>query len=161
VPDIYQGSELWDHRLVDPDNRRPVDYALRVRLLAETEGLTPEAALARSDEGLPKLWLTRRALELRRRAPQHFGADAAHVPLAASGTFERHVIAYRRGTDLIAIAQRLPLTRGGDWADTAVELPQGSFRDLLSTQVVTGGQAAIGALLSRFPVCLLERTGDR
>ncbi len=58
VPDFYQGSEIWDLSLVDPDNRRPVDYELRRRLLADLEGNpTPEAILARVDEGLPKLWL--------------------------------------------------------------------------------------------------------
>src|SRR4029077_3681493 len=63
VPDFYQGSELWDLSLVDPDNRRPVDYDLRRRLLAELKGgdlkggMPPEAILARADEGRPKLWL--------------------------------------------------------------------------------------------------------
>src|SRR5437899_7334876 len=74
VPDIYQGNELWDLSLVDPDNRRPVDYDLRRKLLAElAQGLTPEAILRRSGEGLPKLWVTRQALHFRRRRPELFG----------------------------------------------------------------------------------------
>ncbi|MGH2722136.1 MAG: malto-oligosyltrehalose synthase, partial [Actinomycetota bacterium] len=64
VPDIYQGTELWDLSLVDPDNRRPVDYELRRRLLDELPTLSPEALMARQEEGVPKLWVTRQALHL-------------------------------------------------------------------------------------------------
>jgi len=81
IPDFYQGSELWDLSLVDPDNRRPVDYDLRRRLLADLAGsLSPEAIRARADEGLPKLWLIRQALHLRRRRPELFGRDATYRP---------------------------------------------------------------------------------
>ena len=73
VPDLYQGTEVWNVSLVDPDNRRPVDYDLRRRLLHEVEGATPEQVWARVDEGLPKLWLIRQALALRRRQPERFG----------------------------------------------------------------------------------------
>ena len=73
VPDIYQGTELWDLCLVDPDNRRPVDYELRRRLLAElADGLEPEEILRRMDDGLPKLWLIRQGLHLRQRRPEAF-----------------------------------------------------------------------------------------
>src|ERR1041385_6181024 len=65
VPDIYQGSELWDLSLVDPDNRRPVDFALRERLLAELRTLPLTEIVARSEEGLPKMWLIRQALAVR------------------------------------------------------------------------------------------------
>ena len=83
VPDLYQGTELWDLSLVDPDNRRPVDFGLRRRLLAEItvreaeQGAPPYAFLeevrVRAEEGLPKLWTVRRALALRRRRPDAFG----------------------------------------------------------------------------------------
>lgn len=62
VPDLYQGGELWDLSLVDPDNRRPVDYALRSRLLKELDGMKPEQIMARMEEGLPKLWLLHKTL---------------------------------------------------------------------------------------------------
>src|SRR5437660_424679 len=74
VPDLYQGAELWDFSLVDPDNRRPVDYKLRANLLREITSLPAEQAVAeamrRADEGLPKLWTITRALSLRRERPQ-------------------------------------------------------------------------------------------
>src|SRR6185295_11194257 len=74
VPDFYQGTEIWDLSLVDPDNRRPVDYELRRGLLADLKGgMTPEEILARMEEGLPKLWVIRQGLQLRRRNPEPFG----------------------------------------------------------------------------------------
>ncbi|MFL6196180.1 MAG: malto-oligosyltrehalose synthase, partial [Thermoanaerobaculia bacterium] len=85
VPDFYQGTEVWDLSLVDPDNRRPVDYELRRRLLAELKGMTPEEILARMDDGLPKLWLIQQGLHLRRRRPGAFGTDADYRPLRAQG----------------------------------------------------------------------------
>lgn len=71
VRDLYQGTELWELSFVDPDNRRPIDYDRRRRLLAELEGATPEAIWARIDDGLPKLWVTSQAL--------HFNGDTTHV----------------------------------------------------------------------------------
>ena len=61
IPDLYQGTELWDFSLVDPDNRRPVDYEVRRRLLNELPGLSPEAIWQRRQEGLPKLWIIRQS----------------------------------------------------------------------------------------------------
>ena len=89
VPDLYQGAELWDLSLVDPDNRRPVDYGLRARLLREIKQLpvaeAADEAMRRADEGLPKLWTIHRALELRREHPESFGAQSAYTPLAVIG----------------------------------------------------------------------------
>ena len=98
MPDIYQGNELWDLSLVDPDNRRPVDYKARRRLLRDLSGSpTPEEILRRSDEGLPKLWLTTRALRLRKEHPEVFGRDGSYRPIAATGPKAKHVVAYGRG----------------------------------------------------------------
>jgi len=91
IPDLYQGSELWDLSLVDPDNRRPVDYNLRRKLLAQLDGLTPEEILARTEEGLPKLWTTRQAL----RARTSLGA---YAPILAQGEKADHVVAFARGS---------------------------------------------------------------
>src|SRR5262249_50361891 len=98
VPDFYQGSEIWDLSLVDPDNRRPVDYELRQRLLSDLKrGMTPEEILARMDDGLPKLWLIHQGLQLRRRSPEVFGPDVAYEPLLAAGPRAGHVVAFLRG----------------------------------------------------------------
>ena len=157
VPDFYQGGELWSVTLVDPDNRRPVDYALRRRLLAEIRCATVEHVIARADEGLPKLWLLRQALALRQRRPQLFGREGDYKPLRARGTRAAHAIAFSRGDGAIAIAPRLPLTLGGDWAETAIALPRGRWHNELTGDTVDGGETLVANLLARFPVCLLSR----
>jgi (1->4)-alpha-D-glucan 1-alpha-D-glucosylmutase len=158
VPDFYQGTEIWDLSLVDPDNRRPVDYELRRRLLAELKGgLTAEEILARADDGLPKLWLIHQGLHLRRSRPAAFGADGGYVPLAASGPRADHAVAFVRGGEVVAIAPRWPLRLAGDWQETTLELPPGRWRDELTGDEVAGGRCRIADLLARFPVALLAR----
>lgn len=162
IPDTYQGSELWDLSLVDPDNRRPVDYELRRKLLGELKkGLAVEKILDRTDEGLPKLWLLRQGLHLRRRHPEAFGPKGEYRPLQVKGARAQHAVAFARGGEVVAIAPRLVLGLGGDWKDTGVELPRGSWRNELTGEEVEGGERRIGDLLLRFPVALLAPGGDR
>ncbi len=168
VPDFYQGSELWDLSLVDPDNRRPVDFALRRRLLRELAGIAkhPDAAervLARADEGLPKLWTIRQALALRRRRPDLFAAASAYRPLAVRGEKAGHAMACARGggdDSAVAVVPRLVIGLGDGWGDTAVELPGGRFRDELTGEEVAGGPRPLADLLARFPVALLAPLAD-
>ena len=157
VPDLYQGSELWTLTLVDPDNRRPVDYARRRRLLAELEGLSPEAVWARVDEGLPKLWLITRTLAFRGRRPELFGVGGEYAPLAVSGAKAAHAVAFARGGGAVTVVPRLPIGLGGDWGDTALALPAGRWRNELTGDPVDGGTVRLDALLRRFPVALLGR----
>jgi (1->4)-alpha-D-glucan 1-alpha-D-glucosylmutase len=157
VPDIYQGTELWDLSLVDPDNRRPVDYQLRRRLLEELEGLSAEQIMARSDEGLPKQWLTRQALRLRRQHPEWFGAESTYEGLVATGPQSDHVLALVRGGHVAAIVPRLVLGFDG-WQNTTLKLPNGTWKNELTLEKVSGGEVAIADLLKKFPVALLHRT---
>jgi (1->4)-alpha-D-glucan 1-alpha-D-glucosylmutase len=157
VPDFYQGSELWNVTLVDPDNRRPVDYALRQRLLIEMRDATVDQVIARTGEGLPKLWLIRNALALRQRRPQLFSRNSDYKPLHARGLRASHVIAFSRGDGAIAIAPRLPLTLAGNWAGTVVILPQGRWLNVLTGDTIEGGEILLANLLARFPVALLSR----
>src|SRR6201999_3486493 len=101
VPDLYQGAELWNLSLVDPDNRRPVDYELRRKLLNEMDSMTVAEIMQRSDEGLPKLWTVHRALHLRNQHPEWFGKDAAYKPIQVRGSQADRVIAYLRGDDVL------------------------------------------------------------
>ena len=156
VPDIYQGSELWDLSLVDPDNRRPVDYALRRRLLAELDRATPKEIVARGDEGLPKLWLTRQTLQLRRRRPALFGVDGAYRPLAAIGARSGHVVAFARGDGAVTVVPRFVMRLEDNWMDTTLELPAGRWRNELAGDLVRG-VVALAELLTPFPVALLAR----
>jgi (1->4)-alpha-D-glucan 1-alpha-D-glucosylmutase len=168
VPDLYQGTELWDLSLVDPDNRRPVDYALRQRLLQELKqmngGDAAAQVMARADEGLPKMWTIHKVLRLRRERPASFGAEADYVPLMVDGVKHDHVIAYLRGEDVVTVVPRLIVKLGGAWRDTVVTLPEGRWRNRLTGVVVEGGEVEVKGLLKDFPVALLAREevgGDR
>ncbi|MET0766655.1 MAG: malto-oligosyltrehalose synthase, partial [Aeromicrobium sp.] len=151
------GTELWDFSLVDPDNRRAVDYAARRELLASVkDGLVPDVDAS----GAAKLLLVHRALTLRRDRPELF---RGYRPLAATGTAADHALAYARGEDdLVVVATRLPVgleARGG-WGDASLELPAGEFTDVLTGAAVSGGPAALAAVLDRYPVALLVRLGS-
>jgi (1->4)-alpha-D-glucan 1-alpha-D-glucosylmutase len=161
VPDVYQGTEVWDLSLVDPDNRRPVDYDARRLLLDKVRTASAAEVLALDDEGGPKLWLTMRALGLRARLPAAFSPGAAYRPLDVTGDRAAHVVAYLRGDDVAVFAPRLVMGLGDGWADTAVGLPPGRWSDELTGGVVTidadGGPVGVAGLLAGFPVALLVR----
>jgi (1->4)-alpha-D-glucan 1-alpha-D-glucosylmutase len=165
VPDVYQGCELWDLSLVDPDNRRPVDHDRRHQLLHELEPDThPVDVLAGMDEGLPKLWVTHRALQLRRARPAAFGPGASYQPLYAAGTRANHVVAFVRGGEVATVAPRLVLGLGAgfvdwEWDDTTLPLPAGRWRCVLSGQIADGGGDGVPLreLLAAFPAGLLVR----
>jgi (1->4)-alpha-D-glucan 1-alpha-D-glucosylmutase len=157
VPDIYQGNELWDLSLVDPDNRRPVDFDLRRKLLAEVATLTPEQILARSDEGLPKMWVTRQALHLRRDRPEWFGRQGQYEPVAATGHRADCLVAFLRAGSCLTVAP-LRVTRSlTDWRDTAIPLPAGEWTNTLTGERWALAAVPVQQLLARFPVALLAR----
>jgi (1->4)-alpha-D-glucan 1-alpha-D-glucosylmutase len=161
VPDIYQGAELWDLSLVDPDNRRPVDFTVRERLLAELEGLSTAEILARSDEGLPKLWVICQALRLRRDHPDWLGPEGQYRPLHLTGGKATHGVAFLRGEGVAVLVPRLVHALGGDWGDAMLHLPTGHWRNVLTEEAVDGGEVSVAHLLVRFPVALLVREEDR
>jgi (1->4)-alpha-D-glucan 1-alpha-D-glucosylmutase len=157
VPDIYQGTELWDESLVDPDNRRPVDYDERRRLLEHARTAGAAEALAEMEAGLPKIWLIARVLNLRARRPELFGAHSAYAPLDATGAHADRVVAFARGGEAIVVAPRLwlGLERAGGWSDTLLRLPAGRWQDELSGLVHAGPSVRVADLLAEFPVALL------
>jgi len=152
VPDVYQGGELWNHSLVDPDNRRPVDFALRAELLARLDaGWLPPV----DGTGAAKLLVVSRVLRARR---DHAGAFTGYTPLLVAGPAADHAVAFDRG-GAIAVGTRLPvgLRRSGGWQDTALALPDGTWTDALTGTVHGAGHTALAALLARYPVALLLR----
>jgi (1->4)-alpha-D-glucan 1-alpha-D-glucosylmutase len=161
VPDLYQGAELWDLSLVDPDNRRPVDYRLRAKVLHEIKRMPAAEAAAeamrRAEEGLPKMWTIHTALCLRRERPASFGAQAAYTPLAVEGAKAEHAIAYLRGEDVATVVPRLVHLLGGRWEQTTVELPPGLWKNRLTGAQVAGGRVDVEDVLRDFPVALLVR----
>jgi len=160
VPDLYQGTELWTDSLVDPDNRRSVDYALRRRLLAALDRLSPEEVWNRMDEGLPKMWVMRQALTLRRHRPHLFGPQGAYRALAAHGAKAAHVVAFARGEGVVTVVPRLVLGLGGRWGETTLTLPAGRWHNALTSDTVDGGEVRLAELLGRAPVALLSKEGD-
>jgi (1->4)-alpha-D-glucan 1-alpha-D-glucosylmutase len=142
VPDVYQGSELVELSLVDPDNRRPVDFEAAARALAE-----------RSNE---KQQVTAAALRLRRDRPQLF---KAYAPLTAEGPAADHVLAFDRG-GAITVVTRLPvgLAARGGWQDTALRLPSGVWVDQVTGGSVEG-RVLLADLLADLPVALLAEEG--
>ncbi|QHN04278.1 malto-oligosyltrehalose synthase [Granulicella sp. WH15] len=159
VPDLYQGAELWDLSLVDPDNRRPVDYEERRRVLAELKHLKPAEVLTRMDEGMPKMFVIHHALWLRRQHPEWFGEGAEYVPVTVTGSKQPHVIAYLRADAVLTVAPRLTTTLAGKWEKTAVSIPKGKWRNRLTEAVFHGGVVPVEDLLKEFPVALLTREG--
>ena len=142
VPDVYQGSELWETSLVDPDNRRPVDFDHRAAVLAGTD----------SDDAVTKMHVTCSALTVRRDRPDLF---TSYSPVRASGSAAGHLLAFDRG-GAITVATRLPvgLGKAGGWGDTTIDLPPGTWHDVLTGTVATG---RVDTLLAAHPVALLVR----
>ncbi len=153
VPDVYQGCELPGYALVDPDNRRPVDFDRRRDMLATLDAAPP------ADLEHEKLLVTTSALRLRRDRPEWFAG--AYRPLIAHGPAADHVIAFVRGGHAVTVATRLPagLRRIGGWASTVLPLtlPDGHdrWRDVLTGAEHTGERVAIADLTRDLPVALL------
>ncbi len=148
IPDVYQGTELWDDSLVDPDNRRPVDFATRQALLSRLTVAPPI-----DETGAAKLWLVSRALRLRRDRPDLF---SGYAPVHAVGAASDHVVAFDRG-GAVSVATRLPvrLARDGGWRDTTLALA-GPHTDVLTGRSWSGA-THVADLLDVLPVALLVR----
>lgn len=180
VPDFYQGSELWDLNLVDPDNRRPVDYAIRKRLLVYLKQSESLSELLRNDKlGTSKLFLIRRALNFRKGRRELFDRGD-YVPLSAVGKKSEHVCAFARtwkNDAVIALVPRLVfgLTDGIEalplgrevWKHTALHLPKTCagrpLRNVLTDERVEPMERRgetileISEALKSFPVALMEK----
>ena len=150
VPDVYQGSELWERSLVDPDNRRPVDFAERGALLARLDaGELP----AVGPDGAAKLLVTSRTLRARRDHPELFDR---YLPLPVLGPAAKHVVAVDRG-GAVVVATRLPIGlegRGG-WAGTSLLVAPGRRVDAFTGAEHDGDVLALDDVLARYPVALL------
>lgn len=182
VPDFYQGNELWELTLVDPDNRRPVDYALRSRYLDELDAMTRKVGtvhlcreLTRSiADGRIKLWTMYRALALRKREPEVF-RRGEYVALTASGHASDNVIAFLRRSaetqkSIIVVVPRFAQSMMGGkaeipigeaWGKSSLKLPQGSssrYRNVFTDELLRtdrDGLLRLSTTLAHFPIALL------
>ena len=159
VPDLYQGSELWDHRLVDPDNRDPVDFDQRRDLLQEMQHLNVDQVMEQMDSGMPKLWTIQRALRVRRRYSDCFDKYGTYTPLEAHGDKDLHVIGFLRGNRVAIVVPRLSLGIAEGWGNTSITLPDGRWSNTMTDDAVKSGDVKLADLLSRFPAALLTREG--
>jgi (1->4)-alpha-D-glucan 1-alpha-D-glucosylmutase len=183
VPDLYQGTELWDFALVDPDNRRPVDYGARRARLAELAVLQGEAlhaaiaaARARPADGTLKLLVTMRALAHRRRHRDLY-ERGSYLPLAAEGPRARQIVAFARvardGRAAITVTGRFfapldlaaPPADRGDWEETRLRLPEElahhPYHEVISDSEVTPSAGRktglpLGRVFSMLPVAVLQ-----
>ncbi len=156
IPDIYQGCELWEDSLVDPDNRRPVDFTIRIGMLQSLTG-TP----ALDTTGAAKMWIVAYALWLRRERPDCF-VGGTYLPLFATGEQAGRLVSYARGRvgaapEVIVATTRhsLGLAETG-WGDTTLDLPQGTWTDRLTGHTFQG-RARLEKLFGLLPVALLVR----
>ncbi|HEX9045669.1 MAG TPA: malto-oligosyltrehalose synthase [Verrucomicrobiae bacterium] len=152
VPDIYQGNELWDYSLVDPDNRRPVDFDARQRLLAEVTSLPAREAWQGRDSGVAKLWLIQKTLAFRADHADLFGGD--YAPLFARGAKADHIVAFVRGGRALTIVPRFVVKLDGAWSDTVLKLPAGTWRQVFSDETISG-EVPMDTVFEKFPVALL------
>jgi len=179
TPDLYQGNELWDFSLVDPDNRRPVDYGLRQRLLGDLLAAQAGELASLCDEllenypdGRIKMWTILRALNFRRERPELF-QRGSYTPLSGSGEQQEHLVAFVREHDwrmAVVAVPRLPYTlwrgemgpwRGERWGETQLLLPPNAPNRFVNVFTGESFQVRERALLCRelfahFPVALLS-----
>src|SRR5687767_7085600 len=155
VPDTYQGTELWDFSLVDPDNRRPVDYAKRRRMLEALEA-SGRGLMNSMEDGRVKLLVTSRLLRLRRDNPGLFSAGE-YLPLRAEGQRAAHVFAFARrheGKTAVVVVPRL-MASVDHWGDTRVTLPAGmSARHVFTERAMDGAPVQIAEALETMPVAV-------
>jgi len=164
VPDIYQGGELWDFSLVDPDNRRPVDWGMRQALLEDVATISAAELAQHWQDGREKLFVTRRLLEWRRSYPDLF-AEADYQPLEVEGERSVHLCAFARNRgsqSLIVAVPRLVYAlycggQTGDWGAAELVLPgHGAWRNLFTDRLlVLRERVRVSELLAGFPVCVL------
>ncbi|MGH9349672.1 MAG: malto-oligosyltrehalose synthase [Vicinamibacterales bacterium] len=177
VPDFYQGTELWDFSLVDPDNRRPVDYRRRAALLAEVRDLTIDAVMANPGDDRLKLMVTARLLGFRRERHDTF-AVGGYEPIAFEGSRRDHAFGFARrhdGRDVLVIVPRLiaGLLPDADvaplgervWGDTRALVPHraaAGYRHVLTGECLpsTNGSLKLAAVFARAPVAVLDSDSD-
>ncbi len=167
VPDFYQGSELWDFSLVDPDNRRPVDFELREQRLKNIAGISPRELLESWRDGRIKMFAIHRLLALRRERPELF-ASGTYTAVTVHGSFGDHVVAFERRSAEAAMLVIVPRHTaalgfppiGEAWAQTHLALPMDArWRDVFSGREHAGDLLAISEVFADLPFAVLVAEG--
>ncbi|OHB55741.1 MAG: malto-oligosyltrehalose synthase [Planctomycetes bacterium GWF2_42_9] len=156
VPDLYQGTELWDLNLVDPDNRRPVNYQIRKNIFKEIQTMSAVQALKKLDTGLAKMFVIYHCLKTRKKYYKNFGNESSYIPLEITGRKSSHIICFCRGSKVITVAPRLLMSLNSDWADTTLSLHSGIWVNVF-TEKRYESCAKIKSMLREFPLALLVK----
>ncbi len=174
IPDIYQGCELWDLSMVDPDNRRPVNYELRNKLLSEissTKAADMQTLWNERYSGKIKLWLTYKLLMNRAQMPEVF-SKGSYEPLVVTGNYAEHIIAFahkhQKDTCVVILPVRIATiakqqqkeVTNIDWADTAISLTDdlnGKWRNLLDDSEINSGKVNLAQLFKQIPLAILNK----
>lgn len=167
IPDIYQGCEGWNLSLVDPDNRRAVDFERMSILLDTSENCYQNSGVAGGiplddDVGVAKIFVTHRALAVRAEHSDAFSAASSYRPLGASGPQSQHLVAFERAGRVITLVPRLVmgLHKSGGWGSTALSLPPGRWLDAFSGRVWSG-TVSLREVFASFPVALLHSAAPK
>lgn len=177
IPDIYQGCELWDLSLVDPDNRRPVDFDTREKMLEEVGGLNPKKIWSERYSGKIKLWLTGMLMTIRSDNRGLF-EEGEYIPLEVKGRYNGNVLAFLRKHGDQSVLVAVPLGMAGltdtidvehfDWEDTEIILPTGiavAWQDLLwgkpGAKDALNGGIRINQLFTQVPIAVVSLIGKK
>lgn len=154
LPDIYRGTEVFSYSLVDPDNRRPVDFAALGQQIAAVQSRPFEPGWLDAEPDLAKLWLVQKTLAVRREQAAAFSQAGSYAPIMATGPEQDRVIAYLRGENVCVVATRW--FRRGLAVDAVIELPEGEWQNQYSGDVFSG-RPTVAAVLGGLPAALLVR----
>ena len=160
IPDIYRGTEVWNNSLADPDNRRPFSINERKSILKRIEKMDCQSILEAYDEGLPKMFIIKKILEIRKK-DFSFNSRDSYREIRASGTCSDNVLSYIRGKNLIVVVPRLLLKIKKQWKNTKLNLPKGEWINIFSEKTFPSGAISVENILKDFPVAVLKRISSQ
>ncbi len=161
IPDIYQGNEVWNAALTDPDNRRPVDFAALQEILKTITKAKAKDLFHRigEDIGQAKLFVSQKILDLR-KTTNVFHEPDSFKSIEVNGKFAGHIIAYMRGENVAVVVPRLFMKVQNKWESTRISIPAGNWHDIFTGARVKPGKNKIKDILKDFPVAVLIRDGE-
>ncbi|EKD83061.1 MAG: hypothetical protein ACD_39C00909G0002 [uncultured bacterium] len=153
-PDIYQGTEIWNNSLTDPDNRRPVDFSHNFAMFKQLENKNCREIMHELPRGLPKLFIIKTLLSLRSKVPA-FNEPDSYKAIDVLGPHNDDLLAYMRGNSVIVLVPRLLLSRKDRWDGTRIIFPEGQWQNVFTGQQISAGSNKIKDLLRDFPVAVI------
>jgi (1->4)-alpha-D-glucan 1-alpha-D-glucosylmutase len=159
-PDVYQGNELWNNSLTDPDNRRPVDYVHNARMLNKIDGMNCSDIFAEMEKGLPKIFVIKKLLELRKHYPA-FNEPDSYSALEVNGSEAENIVAFRRGNNILVVVPRLSTKSRNKILDARVLFPEGEWENVFTKQIYKSGFRKMKELFKVFPVAVLVRVSGK